>query len=252
MSIELTINPSTSISVTSQGPKGDTGSTGPAGGTGAAGAAGADGADGSTYAAGGSTNQALVKNSGTDHDTKWTPYTLPAADGADGQLLETNGAGAVSFATPNALGTFSFENHSVDTAFVNTVLYLAIPTAAASSPTSTLQGPSISLGDSIEGTYGTQNSILIRNMTSGQTISYSITLKITTSGVLVWQTSAPVGSTWSTGFVILSPSASEQTVTITGSGVVVGNNSNAWKMYSSLAGTATGNYRISDFSVTVS
>ena len=89
-------------------------------------------------------------------------------------------------------------------------------------------------------------------MTSGQTISYSITLKITTSGVLVWQTSAPVGSTWSTGFVILSPSASEQTVTITGSGVVVGNNSNAWKMYSSLAGTATGNYRISDFSVTVS
>ena len=249
MSIELTINPSTSISVTSQGPKGDTGSTGPAGGTGAAGAAGADG---STYAAGGSTNQALVKNSGTDHDTKWTPYTLPAADGADGQLLETNGAGAVSFATPNALGTFSFENHSADTAFVNTVLYLAIPRAAASSPTSTLQGPSISLGDSIEGTYGTQNSILIRNMTGGQTISYSITLKITTSGVLVWQTSAPVGSTWSTGFVILSPSASEQTVTITGSGVVVGNNSNAWKMYSSLAGTATGNYRISDFSVTVS
>jgi hypothetical protein len=78
----------TSISVSNQGPKGDTG---------------ADGADGQGLIVGGSENQFIQKNSATDYDTKWSAYTLPSADGDDGQVLTTDGAGAVSFAFPQTI-----------------------------------------------------------------------------------------------------------------------------------------------------
>lgn len=95
-----------SITVTEKGPKGDTGATGPQGLTGpqgAAGADGADGADGQGLITGGSENQFIQKNSATDYDTKWSAYTLPAADGDDGQVLTTDGAGAVSFGYPKTI-----------------------------------------------------------------------------------------------------------------------------------------------------
>jgi len=88
---------SSSITVTSKGPKGDTGLTGATGATGPA------GADGEGVIAGGSENQFLQKNSATDYDTKWSAYTLPAADGDEGQVLTTDGAGAVTFAYPQTI-----------------------------------------------------------------------------------------------------------------------------------------------------
>jgi len=78
----------TSVTVTEKGAKGD---------------AGVDGADGQGLIAGGSENQFIQKNSSTDYDTKWSAYTLPAADGDDGQVLTTDGAGTVSFAYPKTI-----------------------------------------------------------------------------------------------------------------------------------------------------
>ena len=74
-----------SITVTEKGPKGDAG------------------ADGQGLIVGGSENQFIQKNSATDYDTKWSAYTLPAADGDDGQVLTTDGAGVVSFAHPRTI-----------------------------------------------------------------------------------------------------------------------------------------------------
>jgi len=103
-SIDVTVSASTSVTVTtpsdspitvsSKGPKGDTGETG---------ATGATGATGPGVAAGGTENEFLQKNSATDYDTKWSAYTLPGADGADGQVLTTDGAGTVSFAFPKTI-----------------------------------------------------------------------------------------------------------------------------------------------------
>lgn len=73
-----------SVEVKAQGPKGDTGETGPQGPAGIG-------------PAGGTENQFVQKNSATDYDTKWSAYTLPAADGTDGQVLTTDGAGSVTF-----------------------------------------------------------------------------------------------------------------------------------------------------------
>ena len=83
-----------SVGVTSKGAKGDTGEAGPQGPQGPAG-------DG--FASGGSENQFIQKNSAVDYDTKWSAYTLPAADGADRQVLMTDGAGTVSFAYPQTI-----------------------------------------------------------------------------------------------------------------------------------------------------
>lgn len=64
--------------------------------------------DGSTYAvtAAGTSGQPLV--SGGAGAPAFRPYTLPATDGSASQLLQTNGSGALSFATISAgftLGT---------------------------------------------------------------------------------------------------------------------------------------------------
>jgi hypothetical protein len=93
-SISVVNGDTSSISVTNQGPKGDTGIQGPQGPA---------GADGEGVIAGGTANEFLQKNSATDYDTKWSAYTLPAADGADGQVLTTDGAGTVSFAFPKTI-----------------------------------------------------------------------------------------------------------------------------------------------------
>ncbi len=83
-----------SVGVTSKGAKGDTGEAGPQGPQGPAG-------DG--LVSGGTENQFIQKNSATDYDTKWSAYTLPAADGDDGQVLTTNGAATVTFAYPKTI-----------------------------------------------------------------------------------------------------------------------------------------------------
>ena len=84
-SINVVNGDTSSISVTNQGPKGDVGPQGPQGETGAG------------VAAGGTENKFLQKNSATDYDTKWSAYTLPGADGTDGQVITTDGAGTLSF-----------------------------------------------------------------------------------------------------------------------------------------------------------
>lgn len=58
--------------------------------------------DGSTYAntAAGTSGQPIV--SGGAGAPVFRPYTLPAADGSASQVLQTNGSGALSFATPSS------------------------------------------------------------------------------------------------------------------------------------------------------
>ena len=93
-SVEVASPSSSSVLVTEKGPKGDTGATGPQGPAGPAGAG---------SLAGGTENLFVQKNSATDYDTKWSAYTLPGADGNDGEVLTTNGDGDVSFAYPKTI-----------------------------------------------------------------------------------------------------------------------------------------------------
>jgi len=67
------------------------------------GATGPQGPVGPGIISGGTENQFIQKNSATDYDTKWSAYTLPAADGDEGTVLTTDGAGTVSFAHPQTI-----------------------------------------------------------------------------------------------------------------------------------------------------
>jgi len=92
--LNLTEAGAITVSVTEKGPKGDVGAIGPTGATGPAGPG---------LASGGTENQFIQKNSATDYDTKWSAYTLPGADGDEGTVLTTDGAGTVSFAHPQTI-----------------------------------------------------------------------------------------------------------------------------------------------------
>jgi hypothetical protein len=63
--------------------------------------------DGTTYAvtAAGTSGRPIV--SGGSGAPTFRPYTLPASDGSANQVLQTNGSGALSFATPSA-GALTF------------------------------------------------------------------------------------------------------------------------------------------------
>ena len=93
-SVEISPETAPTITVTSKGPKGDTGAQGETGVQGAAGVG---------VISGGFDNQFLQKDGGGDYDLKWSAYTLPSADGDDGQVLITDGAGSVSFAYPKTI-----------------------------------------------------------------------------------------------------------------------------------------------------
>lgn len=89
-SVSITSPSSNTIDIKAQGPKGDKGETGAQGPAGVG-------------PAGGTENQFVQKNSATDYDTKWSAYTLPAADGEARQVLTTDGAGTVSFSYPQTI-----------------------------------------------------------------------------------------------------------------------------------------------------
>lgn len=76
--------------------------------------------DGTTYAttAAGSSGQPVV--SGGAGAPAFRPYTLPASDGSASQVLQTNGSGALSFATPSS-GLSAATQAQMEAASVNTV-----------------------------------------------------------------------------------------------------------------------------------
>ena len=85
-SVSVTPPASSSVSILQKGPKGDTGATG---------ATGSQGATGQGVPTGGTANQVLIKDSGTDYDTSW------------GAVAYSNVTGTPSLATVATSGAYS-------------------------------------------------------------------------------------------------------------------------------------------------
>ena len=83
-----------------QGPKGDTGDTGPQGPKGDTGDTGPTGPAGPGVPNGGSTGQMLVKNSGTDQDTKWDSNAYRAVSIPFGEVDDTSTSTAFTVTVP--------------------------------------------------------------------------------------------------------------------------------------------------------
>lgn len=187
-------------------------------------------------------------------DVQINGISYPTADGSANQLIKTDGAGQLAFTDPLSYGgTYSWSGYSTDTSFSGSVLALTLPTQAQSSSSHSMIGPSVSQGDRLEGTYGSQNTMVLSNLNSGDTVSYSVTVKITTNNTTIVQTNSSNSGQFATAFSIVMAAQTEQTVTLTGTSTVTNSGaSDKWSLRVSLAGSGSGNARVSDFSLTVS
>ena len=195
-----------------------------------------------------------IGRAGNATDVQINGISYPTSDGSAGQVIKTNGVGQLSFASAASYGgTYSWSGYSTDTSFTNNVNYVPLPTASASSSTHDMVGPSVSQGDRNEATYGNQNTMVLTNLNSGDTVSYNITMKVTTDNITLIAANSPVAGQFATSSAVLFANASEQTVTLTGSSTVTNNGgADVWKLYLSIGGSGSGSYRVEDLSITVS
>jgi hypothetical protein len=115
----------------------------------------------------------------------FTAYSLPTADGAANQVLQTNGSGAVTFATASgggaswqAVKTTNFNVTAKEGYFVNTTT-AAITATLPSSPT---------LGDFVtfidySGTFDTNNLTIARNGKNIQGVAEDLTVSVERAGL---------------------------------------------------------------------
>jgi len=181
----------------------------------------------------------------------------PASDGTNGQVLQTSGAGALSFVTPTTPsrgGTYSYSGYSTDTN-ATTTFYYQFPSATSTSSTTDMISGFVGQGVS-NATYGTQGGITLDGLSSTDQVTYSITVKVTTNTTIAIQTLCPNGGqfTPATQFAFSSPS--EQTFTLTQASPTPCNNQGGvqWVMGMNIIFFAGGSisFRVEDFSITVS
>lgn len=185
-------------------------------------------------------------------------YSFPLTDGTAGQALVTDGSGAVSFSTisvpsPSPGGTFSYSGYSTSTSYSSSVAALNIPAASAVTISNSMLGPSVGLGNALNGTQGAQNSITLRGLSSGMSVSYTATFKITAGqgSMYVLQSLTPTTSQFGTAFTFVQAAQGEQTKTLSATSSV--SNRGDWELYFSLAGSGQGGaYRLESLTITVS
>lgn len=130
--------------------------------------------DGTTYAttAAGSSGQPVV--SGGAGAPAFRPYTLPASDGSASQVLQTNGSGALSFATPSS-GLAAATQAEMEAATSNTV---------AATPLNTNWHPGVAKALLVCNSAGTiQMSLNITSITDGGVGKLLVTLATAFSSV---------------------------------------------------------------------
>jgi hypothetical protein len=107
-------------------------------------------------------------------------FTLPSSDGTSGQVLQTNGSGVLSFATPTAGLTWnSTVNSTTFTASVNTGYFVNTSTAGFTMtlPSSPTIGQEVAVID-YNGTFDTNNLTIARNGKNIQGLAEDLTVSI--------------------------------------------------------------------------
>ena len=139
---------------------------------------------------------------------------LPDSDGSSGQVLKTDGSGNLSFgAGASRGGTYSYSGYSTDVTKTAT-FYYQFPSATATSSSTNMISGFVGQGIS-HGTYGSNGSLTLDGLSSTDSATYSITVKVTTNTTLIIGTLSPVAGQFTAANQIVTSSASEQTFTLT-------------------------------------
>ncbi len=180
---------------------------------------------------------------------------LPDSDGSSGQVLKTDGSGNLSFgAGVSRGGTYSYSGYATDVAKTATFYYQFPSATATSSSTdmiSSFVGQSIS-----HGTYGSNGSLTLDGLSSTDSATYSITVKVTTNTTLIIGTLSPVAGQFTAANQIVTSSASEQTFTLTQTSptACLSQAGKQWVLGLQVTffGAGSIDFRVEDLSITVS
>lgn len=155
---------------------------------------------------------------------------------------------------PTRGGTYSYSGYSTDVTKTAT-FYYQFPSATSSSSTTDMISSFVGQGTN-NATFGTNGAITLDGLSSTDSATYSMTLKITTNATLLIQTSIPTAGQFVSASAVVTSSASEQTVTLTQSSPTNCNGQGGaqWVMGLSVAfaGGGSADFRVSDLSITVS
>ena len=152
---------------------------------------------------------------------------------------------------PSRGGTYSYSGYSANRTLATE--YYQWPSSLSTSSTTTMVSSAVGQGVS-DGTYGANGSIRLTGVDSTDTVSYSITLKITTNNTCLISVGSPVSGQFAPATAVAFASGSEQTFVLQGaySPVAQAQGTELWKMYLQVTPFGTGTYRVSDFSITLS
>ena len=138
--------------------------------------------------------------------------TYPASDGSAEQIIRTNGSGVLSFRSPRG-GVYSYSGYGTDVTKTSTFYYQfasATSTSSSTNMTSSFVGQAIS-----HSTYGANGSMTLDGLSSTESATYSMTVKITTDGSVIIGTLVPASQQFVVANQVVTASASEQTFTLT-------------------------------------
>lgn len=158
----------------------------------------------------------------------------------------------VNAATPSRGGVYSYSDFATNRTLATE--YYPWPTSLDTSSSTTMISHSVGQGV-YNAVYGNTGALALYGLSSTDTATYSLTLKIVTNSTALISVLSPQGSQFGSAAAVVTSSASEQTVVLTPISATRAEAQavNTWQLgFQVAAPGATGTYRISDISITVS
>ena len=155
---------------------------------------------------------------------------------------------------PTRGGTYSYSGYATDVTKTATFYYQFPSATATSSSTDMISG---FVGQAIShGTYGANGSMTLDGLSSTDSATYSMTVKVTTNGTIIIGTLSPSSGQFTAANQIVTSSASEQTFTLTQTSPTscLSEGGKHWvlRLQVTFFGATSVDFRVEDLSITVS
>lgn len=132
--------------------------------------------------------------------------------------------------------------------FSGDVEYITFPSAPYGIIENLLTSESVCIGNHEDSVRGTQNTVELRNLSSGSEVKYNLTLSVTCDDSFTISTSSPSGEFQSYG-IQREANAQAQNIILSGTSEVT--NNNEWTMWVSIDSEGSGIYKVKSLEILV-
>ena len=180
--------------------------------------------------------------------------SIPFGDLLDGEFTAFGGTASATLSRISkvlkgeTVRTYEMSNYSTSTSFSGDVSYIEFPSSPYGDIVDRLEKESVCFGDSSDSTRGTNNTLELRNLSSGCEVKYEITVNYNVDATTTFTFSSPSGQFQSSTTDTPSLNTDSSHV-FTGTSSVT--NTNEWKLYGSIDSDGGGTYRISRVKITI-